>query len=92
MKADNAVITALHILAHLAGDDDALERFVALTGMDLDDLRQRADEPAVLLAVLEYYLGHEPSLLEMTDSLGLDPSLPAKAHHVLMACCGQTDE
>ena len=56
---------------------------MALTGMAVDDLKQRADEPGVLLAVLEYYLNHEPSLLDMTAALCLDPELPARAHKAL---------
>lgn len=83
INSEQAATLALHILAHMVGDEDALERFMALTGMGLDDLKAQADQPGVLLAVLEYYLNHEPSLLAMAEDIGIDPALPAEAHHVL---------
>lgn len=88
LNAEQAEVAALQILAHLAGDDDSLDRFIALTGIGLDDLKARAQEPGVLIAVLEYYLNHEPSLVAMADATGMDPTLPAQAHHALLTASG----
>lgn len=74
---------ALRMLAHLAGDDEALDRFVALTGIGLAELKTRADQVDVLIAVLEYYLNHEPSLLAMAQDTGIDPAMPALAYQTL---------
>ncbi len=88
MMSDQATTVALQILSHMAGDEDSLERFMALTGMTLDDLKARADQPTVLLAVLEYYLNHEPSLVAMAEETGMDPMLPGQAHQVLSRTMG----
>lgn len=83
INTDEAATLALHVLAHMAGDEEELDRFMALTGMGLDDLKTKADQPEVLIAVLEYYLNHEPSLLAMAEELGIDPMMPAVAHRAL---------
>ena len=62
---------------------------MALTGMDLEHLKSHAADRAVLVAVLEYYLNHEPSLLAMAEATGLDPALPAQAHRALTGQAGR---
>ena len=59
---------ALQALAFIAGDDDRLERFIGLTGIDPGSLRNIARDPAGLGAVLDYLLGWEPLLLEFAEA------------------------
>ena len=51
----------------------ARTRLLSLTGLDPDDLRQRAAEPEVLVAVLRFLEDHEPDLLAVADTLGMKP-------------------
>jgi hypothetical protein len=64
---------ALAALGWVLGDDERASRFLALTGLTPDDLRERLGEPAVLGAVLEYLSSHEPDLIAAADALGLAP-------------------
>jgi hypothetical protein len=66
-------VIGLQLLGHVVGDPDLGGRFLALTGMDADDLRARAAEPAVLAAVIDFVAAHEADLVAAADSLGLAP-------------------
>ena len=60
-------------LGWVLSDNDRASRFLALTGLTPDDLRERLGEPSVLSAVLEYLAHHEPDLIAAADALGLAP-------------------
>jgi hypothetical protein len=64
---------ALQALAYIAGDDDRLQRFIGLTGIEPGSLRALARDPAGLGAVLDYLLGWEPLLLEFAEAHELKP-------------------
>ena len=74
---------ALQALAFIAGDDDRLERFISLTGIAPESLRQIARNPAGLGAVLDYLLGWEPLLLEFAEAYDLKPESIALARRKL---------
>ena len=69
MNEEQAKIVALQALAYLVGDEDTLQRFMDLSGMDGADLRARADDPAMLAGVLDFFLGNEAQLLEMCAAI-----------------------
>ncbi len=60
-------------LAHIIGDEQLRERFLALTGLDAATLRARAGEPDVLEAVAAFLSGHEPDLVAVAAALGVEP-------------------
>lgn len=64
---------ALQALAVSLGDDARASRLLALTGLTPDDLRERAAEPDVLVAVLRFLEDHEPDLLAVAAALDLKP-------------------
>ena len=70
-------------MAWPAGDSDGLGRFLALTGIGPADLRDKADDPAMLMAVLDHLLGHEADLLAFCADTGLEPTLPGLAREKL---------
>jgi len=72
--SDPTETLALGALAWILSDDNRAERFVALTGIAPQDLRARADDPAVLDAALGFLEGHEPDLMACATSLGVSPS------------------
>jgi hypothetical protein len=74
---------ALQALAYIAGDDDRLERFLGLTGIEPGSLRGLARDPAGLGAVLDYVLGWEPLLLEFAAAHELPPESIAAARRKL---------
>jgi hypothetical protein len=67
------ITVALQALAVSIGDDTRAERLLSLTGLSPDDLRLRAAEPAVLVAVLRFLEDHEPDLMEVSEVLGVKP-------------------
>ena len=50
---------ALQALAFVAGDDDALGRFMAGSGLSQSDLAARADDPVLLGFVLDFLLSED---------------------------------
>ncbi len=81
--AESASALALSGLAFLAEDGPRLGRFMALTGIDPDQLREVAGAPETLLAVLDHLLGDESLLLVFTASKGIAPEQVVPAREVL---------
>ncbi len=74
---------ALEALAVSLGDDKRAERLLSLTGLTADDLRSRAGEPAVLVAVLRFLEDHEPDLIAVAAALGRTPEALVRAREAL---------
>ena len=74
---------ALQALTYIAGDDERLERFLGLTGIEPATLHSLAQDPAGLGAVLDYLLGWEPLLLEFAAAHELPPESIAAARRKL---------
>jgi hypothetical protein len=70
---DDAVALALHALIWTLQDDRRADRLIALTGLDPSDLKARADDPAVLAAVIAFLQSHQPDLMACADALGATP-------------------
>ena len=70
--AGSAVI-ALQALAHVAGDPDLGPRFLALSGLDVATLRDRAGDPVILAAVIDFLTGREADLIACADAIGVKP-------------------
>lgn len=64
---------ALQALGWLLADGDRAARLLALTGLTPDALRGGLDDPALLVAVLDFLRGHEPDLVAAADALGVAP-------------------
>ena len=77
-SADPAVL-ALQALAHVAGDEAMGPRFLALTGMDVAELRANADKAATLTALLDYLMANEADLVATAEAIGVKPEQLAQA-------------
>ena len=77
--AEDAQAVALKAVAFIAADDDLLPRFIALSGCDLDDIRQRIGDLAFLSGVLDFILADEPTLLAFVAAAELTPETPMAA-------------
>jgi hypothetical protein len=73
MTPANAEILALKGLAFLANSDEPLDRFMALSGVGTDELRERAGEPEFLAAVMDFILSDEALLTIFCDDASNDP-------------------
>ncbi len=80
--SDPAVL-ALQALAQVAGDENMGPRFLALTGMDVAELRAKAGEPATLVALLDYLMANEPDLVATAEAIGVTPEQLAGAARAL---------
>ena len=65
------VTLALAALAATLGDPRRAQRFLDLTGIGTDMLRNEAESPVVLVALLQFLEAHEPDLLSVCDELGV---------------------
>ena len=64
---------AIAALVFLTQDDERLERFLALTGLQPGDLRASVADPGFLPCVLDYLASDEPLLLAFVAHAGLRP-------------------
>lgn len=72
-KDDDATLV-LQALTWLMSDDARASRFLALTGIGVDDLRRRVEDVALLEAVIGFLEAHQPDLIACADALGLSPA------------------
>ena len=64
---------ALAALAATLGDDRRAQRFLDLTGIGTDELRERAGDPVLLDALIAFLEAHEPDLIAVADEIGVKP-------------------
>jgi hypothetical protein len=64
---------ALRALGWILSDDVRAERFLALTGLTPDSLRDGIESGEVQRAVLDFLAAHEPDLLAAAEALDLAP-------------------
>ena len=83
---ESAEKIALEALGFIAADDTELGRFLGLSGLSIDRLRDTAGTTPTLLAVLDYVMGHVPTARAFAQSQGYTPEdLARAAHHLASA-------
>lgn len=75
---------AVAALGWIAGNEDMLNRFLALTGIGAEQIRQAAAEPGFLAGVLDFLLAHEPSLMAFCNETETDPEVVQRAREELL--------
>ncbi|CAN7150475.1 DUF3572 domain-containing protein [Rhizobium sp. LjRoot98] len=75
--------TAIAILGWLANEPELLGRFLALTGTDPSSLRHAAADTGFLTGVVDFLMGHEPTLLAFCETTGTRPEDVVRAHLML---------
>ncbi len=78
MNADHESI-AIGALSWIASDGELMTRFLALTGIEPDQIRAVASEPGFLAAVLDFLLAHEPTLDRFCNDNDIEPKRVAAA-------------
>jgi len=64
---------ALRALAATLAEQRLAERFISLSGIEPPELRQRASDPDVLVALLRFLEAHEPDLVAIAEELDVKP-------------------
>jgi len=73
-STNDAETLALSALAATLTDERRARRFLDLSGIDTEELRLRAAEPAMLAALLRFLEAHEPDLIDVADAMGVKPA------------------
>jgi hypothetical protein len=82
-NTDSAETVGLKALAFLAADEDELSRFLALSGLDIADIRERAGDAGFLAAVIDHVLSSDALLTAFCEGEGLIPKDVHLASHKL---------
>ena len=78
-SGEGAQTVAIDALGFLAAEPERLARFLALSGLGPDNLRQAATSPGFLAAVLDHLAADEPLLLAFAAAQGIDPAAVIRA-------------
>ncbi|WP_028967262.1 DUF3572 domain-containing protein [Sphingomonas phyllosphaerae] len=80
---ENAVTRALDALTFILNDPLRAGRFLDVTGLTPDNLRECLTDPSTLAAALTFLEAHEPDLIACADSTGHSPEALVAARRVL---------
>ena len=67
----------------MLADERRARRFLDLTGLTPEQLRERIESPELQLSVLDFLCAHEPDLLGAAEALGVRPADIAAARERL---------
>ena len=82
-KVEEAESIAITGLGFLGQDAERLGRYLAITGVNPADLRERAATREFLASVLDYILQDESLLLVFTSENSIEPALVKPARYCL---------
>ena len=80
---NDPVVLALAALAATLGDERRAQRFLDMTGIGTDELRNEASDPRVLAALLRFLEAYEPDLVSVSEALGVPPTTLVEARRQL---------
>ena len=83
LDREAAETIAVQALGFLASEPQRFARFLALTGLELEDVRARAGSPDLLAAVLGHLTGDESLLLTFAAETHIAPETIAPALAIL---------
>jgi hypothetical protein len=89
MTRDSAEMLAIRALQHLAGDPEQIARFLSLSGIAPEDLREAAKSADFLSGVLDHLMGDESALTAFAASAGCEPGAVAGARDTLSRPAGE---
>jgi hypothetical protein len=78
-----AEILAIQALAFIAEEPERLARFLDVTGLTAEGIRESASEPDFLAGVLEHMLADESLLIAFAERAAIDPADIERARHLL---------
>lgn len=84
----DAEATAITVLAWLAGEPELLSRFLALTGVEPSAVRAAAANRGFLAGLVDFLMGHEPTLMAFCEATSTKPEQVVRAHASLSGAHG----
>jgi Protein of unknown function (DUF3572) len=82
-KPESAEALAIQALGFVAADPELLPRFLAISGIEAQSIREAAQEPGFLAGVLQFILAHEPTLMRFSEETGIPPQQVSAALRAL---------
>ncbi|WP_299814332.1 DUF3572 domain-containing protein [uncultured Roseibium sp.] len=89
LSVEEAQGIATEALLQLSRDPEQVGRFLAMSGIGPEVIREAAQEPGFLAGVLEFYMMDEALLLAFCENAGVRPTMMAAARYALAG--GQED-
>lgn len=83
MDHEFAQVIALQALGWLAGNDELCPIFLGASGGSVDDLRDRATDPAFQAAILEFITMDDAWVMAFCDAHDLKYDQPLRARYAL---------
>lgn len=83
MNQDAAELLAISGLNFIATDPKLFSRFSGISGIEVHQLRDAAQETGFLAGVLHFIMAHEPTLIAFSQAENIDPSQLRKAMNAL---------
>lgn len=75
----DAELTAITALNWLINEPELMGRFLSLTGLTADTMREAASEPGFLGGVLAFLMNHEPTLTQFCSHSDIRPEDVSRA-------------
>ena len=82
-KRESAEALAIQALGFVAANPELLPRFLAISGIEAQSIREAAREPGFLAGVLQFILAHEPTLMRFSEETGIPPQQVSAALRAL---------
>lgn len=83
MDIENAYIVGLKATTYIMSEEDLLLRFIALSGLNEDEIKLRLQDKYFLSACLEFLLNNEKDLISFCDDSNINHKDPLNAAHIL---------
>ena len=83
MGPDQAQVIALQALGWLAGNEELCPVFLGASGGSVDDLRERATDPAFQASVLGFITMDDAWVIAFCDAHDLKYDMPLRAQYAL---------
>jgi hypothetical protein len=80
---DAAEALAIAALSFLAAEPEQLGRFLAMSGIGPEHIRDAAREPGFLVGVLDHFANDEALLVAFSRDAGVDPAAVGRARAAL---------
>jgi hypothetical protein len=74
---------AIAALSYLAAEPEELARFLALSGIEANNVREAAREPAFLPGILDYVIRDERLLIAVAAHIEVEPQAIVLAHQLI---------
>ncbi|MFK8036303.1 MAG: DUF3572 domain-containing protein [Hyphomicrobiales bacterium] len=81
---EEAEAISIQALTYFAQDPESLERFLSLSGITADRIREAAKSPGFLAGVLDYLMQNESLLLTFSENTGVRAETIISAHRQLV--------